>query len=61
MIKNIKLHKVALQIAQKHNMESNYREARKYGMSPIEALEEFDLLDEKAMAQIDACKHAHRK
>lgn len=52
---------MALRIAQKHNMESSYREARKNGMSPIEALEEFDLLDTHVMTQIDACKHAHRK
>ena len=56
-----KIHKVALQIAQQHNMESDYLAARHFGLSPIEALREFDLLDKNAMAQIDACKHAHRK
>lgn len=42
-------------------MESDYLAARHFGLSPIEALKEFDLLDKDAMAQIDACKHAHRK
>ena len=55
------LHKIALQIAEQHNMKQDYLAARRFGLSPVEALEEFDMLDESAMARIDACKHAHRK
>ena len=58
---NHRIHKVALSIARQHNMEDDYLAARHFGLSPIEALEDFDLLNEDAMAQIDACKHAHRK
>lgn len=61
MFTKIKQHKIALQIARAHNLELCYKEARKQGYSPKEALEEFDMLTPNAMTQLDACKHAHRK
>ena len=47
-----KQHKIALQIAQEKQMESSYLYARQQGLSPIEALEEFDLLTPQAMTQL---------
>ena len=39
-----KQERIARQIAGKHDMLSDYRAARRAGLSPIEALEEWDLL-----------------
>ncbi len=36
--------KIAREIATKYGMLADYRAARRYGLSPIEALEEFDLI-----------------
>lgn len=48
MFKKRKLHKAALSIAQSKGMEYDYLTARANGLSPIEALEEFDMLDDEA-------------
>ena len=36
--------KIAREIAARYNMVDDYRAARRYGLSPIEALEEYDLI-----------------
>lgn len=38
--------RIAREIAARHNMLADYRAARREGLSPIEALEEWDLLTE---------------
>lgn len=42
---------IALGIARRYGMEQQYQEARKQGLSPLEALEEWDLilLDERKL------------
>ena len=40
--------RIARDIAASHNMLPDYRAARRQGLSPLEALEEWDLLDEEA-------------
>ncbi len=42
--KHRKQHRIAREIAKRHNMLADYRAARREGLSPIEALEEWDLL-----------------
>ncbi|MCR5588471.1 MAG: hypothetical protein K6F72_02540 [Bacteroidales bacterium] len=39
--------RIAREIASRHNMLADYRAARRAGLSPIEALEEWDLLTEE--------------
>ena len=56
-----KQHKIALRIAQEKHLESSYLYARQQGLSPIEALEEFDLLTPQAMTQLTRTKCAQRK
>ncbi len=36
--------KIAREIAARYNMVDDYRAARRYGLSPLEALEEYDLI-----------------
>lgn len=45
-LKRRKQERLARQIAESHDMLDDYRAARRAGLSPIEALEEWDLLDE---------------
>lgn len=42
--KRRKQDRIAREIAKRHNMLADYRAARREGLSPIEALEEWDLL-----------------
>lgn len=60
MFKKRKLHKAALSIARKRGMEYDYISARKHGLSPTEALEEFDMLDDEAKNFL-TCAMAHSK
>ena len=45
--KRRKQERIAREIASRHNMLADYRAARRAGLSPIEALEEWDLLTEE--------------
>lgn len=42
-----KQERLARQIAERHHLLADYRAARRAGLSPIEALEEWDLLTEE--------------
>lgn len=44
--------RIAREIAASHNMLDDYRAARRNGYSPIEALEEWDLLDDEALKML---------
>ena len=48
-----KQERIARQIAEKYDMLHSYRTARHAGLSPIEALEEWDLLDEEAIKKLN--------
>lgn len=48
-----RLNRIAREIAASHNMLDDYRAARRDGCSPIEALEEWDLLDEEAIKKLN--------
>lgn len=56
MFKKRKLHKAALSIAQSKGMEYDYLTARANGLSPIEALEEFDMLDDEAIKTLTCAR-----
>lgn len=45
--KHRKQHRIAREIAASHDMLADYKAARRNGLSPLEALEEWDLLDEE--------------
>ena len=45
--KRRKQERIAREIAASHNMLEDYKAARRNGLSPIEALEEWDLLTEE--------------
>ena len=51
LFKRRKQDRIAREIAAKYNMVADYRAARRQGLSPIEALEEFDLIkpEERAL------------
>jgi len=51
--KRRRIHRIAREIAASHGLEADYRAARRQGLSPIEALEEWDLLDEKAIKMLN--------
>lgn len=40
--------RIAMRIADRHDMVEGYKTARRKGYTPIEALEDWDLLDEEA-------------
>jgi hypothetical protein len=42
--KNYRHDRIALYIASRYSMTREYKEARQHGLSPIEALEEWDLM-----------------
>ena len=44
--------RIAREIAASHNMLEDYKAARRNGCSPIEALEEWDMLDEEAVKKM---------
>lgn len=44
LFKRRKQDRIAREIAARYNMLEDYLAARRYGLSPLEALEEFDLL-----------------
>ncbi len=45
--------RIAREIAARHGMLDDYKAARRNGCSPIEALEEWDLLDEDAIKKLN--------
>ncbi|MBR3959173.1 MAG: hypothetical protein IKJ81_03885 [Bacteroidales bacterium] len=45
--------RIARAIAASHNMLDDYKAARRGGLTPIEALEEWDLLDEEAIKRLN--------
>lgn len=47
LLKRRKEDRIAREIAARHDMLADYRAARRNGLSPIEALEEWDLLTEE--------------
>lgn len=51
--KRRKQDRIAREIAASHNMLDDYKAARRNGCSPIEALEEWDLLDEEAIKKLN--------
>lgn len=44
--------KIAAAIAARYKMTKPYKQARRFGLSPIEALEEYDLYDSQARQEI---------
>ena len=50
-LKRRKQDRIAREIAAKYNMLEDYLAARRYGLSPLEALEDFDLIkpEERAL------------
>ena len=51
--KHRKQDRIAREIAASQNMLDDYRAARRAGCTPIEALEEWDLLDEEAIKKLN--------
>lgn len=49
LFKHRRQDRIAREIADSHNMLEDYEAARRNGCSPIEALEDWDLLDEEAI------------
>lgn len=45
--------RIAREIAASHDMLADYRDARRQGLSPLEALAEWDLLDEEAVKKLN--------
>lgn len=54
--KNRYLHqdRIARDIADRHGMLDDYLAARRQGLSPLEALDDWDLLDEEARKMLNA-------
>ena len=52
-LKHRKQDRIAREIAASHDMLADYKAARRDGLSPIEALEEWDLLDEVAIKKLN--------
>ncbi len=44
--------KIAATIAARYKMAKAYKQARRFGLSPIEALEEYDLYDSQAHLEL---------
>ena len=42
-----------MRIADRHDMVEDYKTARRKGYTPIEALEDWDLLDEEAIKKLN--------
>lgn len=53
LFKRRKQERIAREIAAKYNMVEDYRLARRQGLSPLEALEEFDLIKPEERALFD--------
>lgn len=51
--KHRKQDRIAREIAASQNMLEDYKAARRDGCSPLEALEEWDLLDEEAIKKLN--------
>ena len=44
--------KIAAAIAARYKMTEPYKQARRFGLSPLEALEEYDLFDTQARQEL---------
>lgn len=53
LLRRFKQDRIAREIAASHDMLADYRAARRAGLSPLEALEEWDLLDEEAIKRLN--------
>ena len=53
LLKRCKQDRIAREKATRHNMLDDYKAARRDGLSPLEALEEWDLLDEDAIKKLN--------
>ena len=53
LLRRRKEDRIARAIAASHNMLDDYKAARRNGLSPIEALEEWDLLDEDVIKKLN--------
>ena len=51
----------AMIIADKYGMRKQYLEARKFGLSPLEALEDWDMVDLEEMKNLIIRKNNHIK
>ena len=45
--------RIALRIADRYGLVNEYKEARRHRLSPIEALDDWDLLDDEALAMLN--------
>jgi hypothetical protein len=52
LLRRRKEDRIARAIAASHNMLDDYKAARRGGLTPLEALEEWDLLDEEARKKL---------
>ena len=57
LFKHRRQNRIAREIAASHNMLDDYTTARRNGCSPIEALEDWDLLDEEAINKLTEEPH----
>jgi hypothetical protein len=53
LLRRRKEDRIARAIAASHNMLDDYKAARRNGLSPLEALAEWDLLDEEAIKKMN--------
>ena len=51
--KRRRMDRIARQIAANHGLEADYHAARRARLSPIEALEDWDLLDEETLKALN--------
>lgn len=51
--KRRKQERIAREIAARYNMVEDYRAARRFGLSPLEALEDFDLIKPEERKQFE--------
>ena len=52
--------RIAMRIADRYGMTYDYKVARRHHLTPIEALEDWDLLTEEALKEIEAYKPSNR-
>lgn len=45
--------RIAMRIAARHNMTADYKAARRAGLKPLEALDDWDLLTEEAIKELE--------
>ena len=52
--------RIAMRIADRYGMTYDYKVARRHHLTPLEALEDWDLLTEEALKEIEAYKPSNR-